>query len=79
VPPDNEKVSHLDRVPFEIKLKIVTIAIEYPTWSFHGLQKCFKQHLRHKTDIARFKKDIKGGTYADKLDIVKKKCLRSIY
>lgn len=71
VPP--EKVSYQDRVPFDTKLKIVMTANEHPTWSFHGLQRRFKQHLRHKTDIARFRKDvINGGTYADKLDLVKK-------
>ncbi|XP_076545771.1 LOW QUALITY PROTEIN: uncharacterized protein LOC117611086 [Osmia lignaria lignaria] len=71
--PSCKNISSLDRVPFDIKLKIVMTVNKHPTWSFYGLQTRFKRHLRHKTDTARFRKDIiKGGTYMDKMEIIKK-------
>lgn len=48
-------------------------ANEHPQWSFKYLQKRFKQHLKHNSDIARFKREIlKGGTFLDKMDAIKK-------
>jgi len=70
VPPTKKIV--LQRVPFDIKLKIVMTANEHPNWSFKTLQSRFKQHLRHNSDIARFRKEIlTGGTFQDKLDRIK--------
>lgn len=61
------KVSLLIRVPFDIKLKIVMTSNEHPKWSFKTLQQRFKQHLRHNSDVARFKKEIlTGGTFIEK-------------
>lgn len=60
-------------MPLDVKLKIVMTANEHPNWSFKYLQKRFKQHLRHNSDIARFKAEIlTGGTFKDKIDSVKK-------
>jgi len=70
--PESSTVT-LNRVPFDIKLKIVMTANEHPNWSFKYLQSRFKQHLHHNSEIARFKKEIiTGGTFNDKMDNIKK-------
>jgi len=70
--PEKETFSK-DRVPFDIKLKIVMTANEHPNWSFKSLQQRFKQHLRHASDISRFRKEVlSGGTFFHKIDAVKK-------
>jgi len=72
MPPKSSTVTY-NRVPFDIKLKIVMTANEHPNWSFKYLQSRFKQHLHHNSDIARFKKEIiTGGTFNDKMDSIKK-------
>jgi len=72
MPPESSTVTH-NRVPFDIKLKIVMTANEHPNWSFKYLQSRFKQHLHHNSEIARFKKEIiTGGTFNDKMDSIKK-------
>jgi len=48
-------------------------ANEHPNWSFKYLQGRFKQHLRHNSEIARFRKEIlTGRILKDKINIIKK-------
>lgn len=47
----SKKIIKLNRVPFDTKLKIMTVN-EHPNWSFTTLQKRFKQHLHHNSAIA---------------------------
>lgn len=71
VPPEKIKKTY-EKVPFDVKLKIVITSNENPNWSFKTLQKRFKQHLRYPSEIARFKKEIlSGGTFQDKMELVK--------
>ncbi|XP_071642227.1 uncharacterized protein [Temnothorax longispinosus] len=68
-----EKIRNVCRVPFDIKLKIVMTANEHPHWSFKVLQQRFKTHLRHNSEVARFKNEIlSGGTFMDKMDAIKR-------
>ncbi|XP_032675579.1 uncharacterized protein LOC116846167 isoform X2 [Odontomachus brunneus] len=67
------KVTAIDPVPYEEKLKIVLFANEHPHWSFRSLQKRFKKHLRNNCDLARFRNYIlSGGTFWDKMKIIKR-------
>lgn len=69
----SEKRTTYDRVPFEVKLKIVMTANEHPNWSFKCLQKKFKQYLHHNSKTSRLRNEIStGGTFQDKINRIKK-------
>lgn len=58
-------------MPFDVKLKIVMTAQEHPHWSFRTLQKRFKKYY-DPSDLIRLRNAVlSGGTFKDKLNIIK--------
>lgn len=67
-----KEISTHQIVPYDTKLKIVLAAQEHPHWSFKTLKHKFKKYLNYPSDVTKYKKAVlSGGTFRDKLNIVK--------